>query len=449
MKGTRIINSRNLNKGKFEALEAQAGLLGGIRSEVWQRFGSIKGVGVNHRIIRSYWVKNRDFSPVPAKAWKETLRDALDDISLYEASAKEKVRKQIHARYKNSADRKKYFGLLKSNLWVSDSLLSRWMRKAKVHGKNHTHNQIVIENGAYSQFQGKDGRTWLKIPSLIKGKRIAVPLNSNVKLTGMLRLILRNGQVEVHYLADGKSHASCGSETLGLDKGYTEVFADSDGGYHGVGFNALLSHASESRMQKNKHRNKLTQISKKASSEKSARIYKNNLGTLKREKQNRKIKQQIRSHCFKAVHSVVDKAGTVVVEDLTAAIPKKNNWKQFNRLMNQWMKGSITEALEKVTKLRGSELHYVNCAYTSQMDSKTGHYLKGARVGDKFYHANGEVGQSDINAACNIKARLYDKAIDRYMPYRTVKAILLDRLHASKELSEGKALPKETVPSGL
>ena len=47
-------------------------------------------------------------------------------------------------------------------------------------------------------------------------------------------------------------------------------------------------------------------------------------------------------------------------------------------------------------------MHYVNPAYTSQMDSKTG-LLEGSRDGDKFYHANGEVGQADINAVCNIK----------------------------------------------
>ena len=43
-----------------------------------------------------------------AKAWKETLRDALDDIHLYETACKEKVRKQIHARFKQDKDRKKY-----------------------------------------------------------------------------------------------------------------------------------------------------------------------------------------------------------------------------------------------------------------------------------------------------------------------------------------------------
>ena len=144
------------------------------------------------------------------------------------------------------------------------------------------------------------------------------------------------------------------------------MLADSEGDFQGEGFNQLLTPLSNARNEKNKKRNKLTQIAKKSTPSKQARIIKNNLGVKKRNRHNRKVKQQIRSHCFKAVHSVVDKAKHLVVEDLTTPIPKKNNGKQFNRLMNQWMKGSITEALETITKARGSCLHYINAAYTSQ-----------------------------------------------------------------------------------
>lgn len=431
--GTRILCSVDLNVGKFAALQSQAELLGAVRSEVWQRFGSLRGVGARHRDIRSEWVKTRDFSPLPAKAWKETLRDALDDIRLYEAAAKEKVRQQIHARFSEDADRKRYFGLLKSDGWITDPLLCRWMRKAKKHGQNHTHNQIVVEAGVYSQFKGKDGNTWLKVPSLIKGQRIAIPLNSKVTLRGTLRLILRGGCVEVHYFTNGRKHGPCGTGITGLDKGYTEVLADSDGQLHGIGFGKLLTPVCAQRMAKGKARNKLYAIAQKASPAKRARIEKNNLGTLKRDKLNRKTQAQIRSLCFDAAHAVADKSKTIVVEDLTSVIPKKHNWKQFNRQMNQWTKRLITEALTTVSRLRGSELCYVNAAYTSQMDSTTGR-LEGARKGDKFYHVNGEVGQADVNAACNVKQRLTDKAITRYMPYRQVKALLLSRLQASKEL---------------
>ncbi len=93
------------------------------------------------------------------------------------------------------------------------------------------------------------------------------------------------------------------------------------------------------------------------------------------------------------------------------------------------MKGSITEA-------RGSCLHYVSGAYTSQMDSNT-HHLEGRRVGDKFYHVNGEVSHADTNAARNTKHRwVKDKEITRYMPYQAIKRILLSRFRASEELTQ-------------
>ncbi len=290
MKSTRIIVSDDVNKGKYDALKEQARLLGKLRSEIWQRFGSIKGVALSHRKIRDGWVKTRNFSPLAAKAWKETLRDAMDDIKLYEAAAKEKVRKRISQRFKGK-EAKAYFTLLKYNQWVGDSLLSRWMRRDKKHGRNHTHHQIIVESGVYTQFTGKDGKTWLKIPSLIKGKRICIPLNSHVFLTGTLRLILRHDVIEVHYTVDRKKQSSCGKKTLGIDKGYTEVFADSEGDFHGIGFNQHLTKASESRMKKNQARNKLFQIAKKASPAKRERIERHNLGTKKRDQQNRKIKQ--------------------------------------------------------------------------------------------------------------------------------------------------------------
>ncbi len=60
------------------------------------------------------------------------------------------------------------------------------------------------------------------------------------------------------------------------------------------------------------------------------------------------------------------------------------------------------------------------------MDSRNG-TLSGKRCGDKFYCEDGEVLQADVNAARNVLARLYDQEIDRWTPYKQVKAILLKR----------------------
>ena len=61
------------------------------------------------------------------------------------------------------------------------------------------------------------------------------------------------------------------------------------------------------------------------------------------------------------------------------------------------------------------------------MDSNTLR-LEGRRVGDKFYHVNGEVSQADTNASVNIKNRGDDTEITLYTPYKEVKKILLHRL---------------------
>ena len=103
-KVTRIVTSKNLNQKKYEELSSQARMLGSLRKEIWHRFGSIGGVGASHRKIRDEWVKSRDFSPLPAKAWKETLRDVIDDISLCEEAAKVKVREAISRRVTSSLD---------------------------------------------------------------------------------------------------------------------------------------------------------------------------------------------------------------------------------------------------------------------------------------------------------------------------------------------------------
>ncbi|MBK1649808.1 transposase, partial [Rhabdochromatium marinum] len=52
MKVTRILRAKRPNKGKVAALRDQAQRLGQVRTEVWQRFGALQGVGVSDRQIR-------------------------------------------------------------------------------------------------------------------------------------------------------------------------------------------------------------------------------------------------------------------------------------------------------------------------------------------------------------------------------------------------------------
>jgi hypothetical protein len=56
MKVTRIAYSRHLNPGKLAALIEQARRLGRVRSQVWQRYGSVAGAGLRDRTVRDRWL---------------------------------------------------------------------------------------------------------------------------------------------------------------------------------------------------------------------------------------------------------------------------------------------------------------------------------------------------------------------------------------------------------
>ncbi len=422
---TQIAFSDQLNPGKFAALTEQAARLGVIRSEVWQRFGSLQGIGVRDRTIRDRWLKEGRQFPVSANAWKQTLCDAIGDIKASRESAKFSVKQAIRRHTQDKAERKRLYTLLKADKYLEDRYLSRCMRKYFRRGHNHTDNQILVRSDNYTVFTLAT-KVWLKIPSLVKGQRIAIPLSTSHAPTGNLRLILRNGKVEVHYAAAVKNTHDCGTGLIGVDKGYTEVLTDSDGVHHGVGLGEILAKESDRLKLKYQRRNKLTAIAKK-----KPWVTTHNLGQKKRANHTAKHQAVVTTRVHEAVHRVIDKAVVIVTEDLTAPMAGKKFGKNVNRRLAAWTKGVIARALENASRRRGSTVAVVNAAYTSQMDSRNG-TLSGKRRGEKFYCEDGVVLQADVNAARNVLARYHDSEINRWQPYQQVKAILLARTRANR-----------------
>ncbi len=453
-KVTRIAYSRNLNLGKYNQLNLIAKRLGKLRKEVWHRYGSISGVGLTHRQIRDGWLAERRNEDIPARLWKETLRDTFSDICLYREAAKVKVRSAIAKRTYDSAERKRLFTLLKYDRWTEDSyqgesgcttaFIRRMMRKYYKHGKTKVENQIVLDTGCYTAFE-RNGQAWIKVMGIFRGKRIAIPLDTNRLPEGTLRLIIRNGRVEVHYTVSSLecSKMPCGEKEIGIDKGYSEVFTDSEGKIHGEYFGNLLSFESDYLKIKYQRRNKLKAITE-VKPHKCKNILKNNLGRQKLERRKQKHHLRVRDKVFKAVHSVVEKAKFIVCEDLSAQFQSKKRLKKDQkRRLSGWVKGLINEALTSVSQRRGSSLFFVNCAYRkplasvslaniSQMDSRYG-VLLGHRNGEKFYCFDRVVLDADENAARNILARKDDHEIQVWTPYDKVKSLLLERTEQFKK----------------
>ena len=264
---------------------------------------------------------------------------------------------------------------------MTDNFLHRQMRNHFKHGVNHTHNQIIVRADMCKTFD-LNGQCWLKVPSLVPRQTIKIPLNTTVDFApqGTLRIILKTVMLKFIQL-----------------------------------------------MMQLKHRIVVRAISK-AKPHKKQKIELNNLGRKKLDKRQDAQKAKLKTLIFTATHKLVDKAKVIVAEDLTSPIQSKRSYgKNTNRRLNTWVKGLLADALTGISHRRGSTVHLVNAAYTSQSDSFLRGLLIGTRKGDRFYRFNGEVVQADWNAARNVLARLNDNEISRYTPYEIVKRILQER----------------------
>lgn len=428
--------TRTLQANVPPALASVCKVMGFVRADIWRRYGALGTVGKNANTIRKEISAAAlyDSLQVDGTIRAETTKDIVNDILLYKAAAMVKVRQAVAARTGDATQRRRMYAALKTNEWLSDNFLHRQVRKHFRHGKSRVVNQFVVRSDKHT-CAVVDGRLVVTIKVAQKyGQDIRLVTTSsgkNVNLTGSnLRIIVKDGHTEIHYATDKAEGRACGDQALGIDKGYTEAFTDSDGTAHGLGFGAVVSRYSDAAAATGKSRNKLHALEKKHRAagriSKANRIRQCNLGRKKIDGRKECAQKQLRTLAFQAAHSIVDKAAVVASEDLTSHIAAKQQWRRYNRRMSAWAKGVLAEALGSVCEQRKARHELVCGAYTSQMDSTTG-LLQGKRVGDKFYRDNGDVLQADHNAALNVLARLDDGEITRFTPYKEVRRILLAR----------------------
>lgn len=405
-----------------------------MRADIWRRYGALGTVGKSLNAIKPDFPNLYGNLHLDGTIRAETAKDVLNDIFTYKAAAKKKVKKAIRSRTSDEAELKRLYTLLKRDDWLSDNFLHRQMRKHFRHGIAKCSNQFVVRSDRFAA-DVVDGRLVITIRIAAKyGEDITLVTTTsgkNVDLTGSnLRIIVKGDVTEIHYCTEKGPDRKHGDQTLGVDKGYTEAFTDSDGDAHGEAFGKVMTEYSDKVSATGKQRNKLHALEKKHRKAgrvaKADSIKKHNLGRKKIDARKERIQKQLHTIAYQAAHSVVDKAAVVASEDLTANIASKHQWKRFNRRMSAWAKGVLAEALDSVCEQRDARHTLVNGAYTSQTDSTNG-LLEGKREGDKFYRANGDALQADHNAALNVLARLYDRDISRFTPYKEVRRILLSR----------------------
>ena len=437
---TRTYYSKKLDEQTYAELTLIAKRLGILRKIIWHQFSS-NPKKLNDRKIRDIWLREKEngtnlypkiINQLPARLWKETLRDTIGNINAYFEAGFKEIIKRLYRKY-GKAEAKKLTKILKTD-YKSNNEIHRMVRALIPKGYSNVNNIICLDEDCYSF---KDDQTnIMQVMSLYPMKRLSIPLTTKNRPKGNFKIILKDDRCELRVnnkyqvVADiPKTH-----EAIGVDKGYTEVFTDNTGERHGEGFGKLLTKKSDFLNEKYKNRNKLWAIMKKAKEtgdiKRANNIKVNNLGNKKLNRQKEVMKIELKEKIYSAAKVLAQKASIVAIEDLTFKTKSKGKFKKVNRRLSSWIKSTIDEAIIKYCFIYGTKLVYVNAAYTSQGDSRFNCALMGTRIGDSFIGFDEVVLDADINAAINILARLYDSEINLYTSAEKVKEILTKRANA-------------------
>ena len=458
---TRTYYSKKLDEQTYAELTLIAKKLGILREILWHQFSS-NPKKLNDRKIRDIWLREKEngtnlypkiIDQLPARLWKETLRDTIGNINAYFEAGFKEIIKRLYRKY-GKTEAKKLAKTLKTD-YKSNNELHRMVRALIPKGYSKADNIICLDEDCYSF---KDDQTnIIQVTSLRPMKRLFIPLTTKNRPKGNFKIILKDGRCELRVNNKYQVAADIPKphKAIGVDKGYTEVFTDNTGERHGEGFGKLLTKKSDFLDEKYKNRNKLWAIMKKVREagnfKKANNIKINNLGNKKLNKQKEIMKAELKEKIYSATKVLAQKASIIAIEDLTFKTKSKGKFKKVNRRLSSWIKGVIDEAIIKYCFIYGTKLVYVNAAYTSQGDSRFNCALMGTRIGDSFIGFDEVVLDADINAAINILARLYDSEINLYTSAEKVKEILTKRANAvlSASVETAQLGLQQVVPINL
>ena len=412
--------------------------LGVVRSESYNKLGSISHWGLDWKKaypeVRSF--RTPESLGLPSKLMEWTVTDVAKAITAQQAACTEAVVKKIYKKFPgkdNQKKRKELCKQLKTLAFLNNSLLHRLVRKEFKRGHSWVKNQIVYQQGGYKCKRLSRQTYQLELAGLIRGNRNRIVVRSNRKIKGQIRLIYNQflQRFEIHFLVDhGTVEISSERRSLGVDKGYTEAFYDSEGQAHGKGLGRIATKKSDRICAKNRNRGKLWALHRKLEKldpAKSARILEKNLTRKTENRRYRQNQSELTAIIGAASKSLFNgESLKVFAEDLTQPIRNKRKSKAVSRKLSSWMKGVLRDSLQKWADWTGSVVTEVQPSYTSQIDSRNGTLL-GKRTGDNFTGFDGVVLQADYNAAKNILARATDKEVTRYMSRTEVQAVLLRR----------------------
>ena len=418
------------------------------------------------RTIRDMMIKQEYKSSfgLQARHWKLALEDAAETWDKYWQATFVKVRSKIARRKDLSEIEQHYaywllknypafaammqgkcpdpsFPIEKSDKRCIAGYVRRLTRECK--GSLPTVKKcrsIRFDADCYDVFEEK-GRQYIKLMSLIPGKRICIPLCGKTSIFGTITLVKTEDSIHLHIPQELKKKPLPKTPSEAIDFGYTEVMTDTQGVRYGTQFGATLTKSSDDISKKMKKRHKLHALEKKqriSKPEQAKRLRKYNLGKKKQRSNSTRVKATLEKQINTAINQLIQtkNPSILVTEDLrhtfTYDKPKK-----VNRRLSSWMRGKLQDRVAFKALAEGFRHEQVNPAYGSQSCPLCEFVDQRNRTGDCFQCLYcGHEDTADRIAALNYARRLGDPEIGLYTPYSQVKIILQSRFHRRVEKGE-------------
>lgn len=410
-----------------------------------------------------------------ARHWKLALQDAVETWDKYWQAVFIAIKPKIYRKYTNEIERHYAYWLLKSytqfaelmkgksptpNFAIEESTRHGICRYVQRTIKQHKGCAPSVKKGRTVKFDAncydlveKNGRQYLKLMSLERGKRIIIPLQGHTPIEGNITVV-KNQEVVIHATQEVHSQPNLSDSHEAIDFGYTEVMTDTSGQTYGKQLGTTLTQASDERNQKMQKRHKLHALEKKLSPknpEKAKRIKQFNLGRNKLKNREHRIKQTLKREINTAINELVNKKKpkVLITENLRSNF-SFNKGKVLNRRLSSWVRGVIQDRIEFKALVKGFHHEQVNPAYGSQSCLSCEFVDHRNRNNDNFKCLFcGHEDKADRIAALNYLRRYGDKEIGLYMPYDQVKTILLRRFQRRLETGQPVTVPGRTLETAL
>lgn len=322
-------------------------------------------------------------------------------------------------------------------------------------------NCIQLDQEMYKIIEENDD-TYVSFASDVIGKRFKIKLKSKYCYSkiGNIQLVLNRNKkcIEIHKVIEIKTKENKRTATIGIDKGYSILLSCSDDKEYGIDMGKQFTEMSDFLNKRNTNRNyfiqkhkelkqKVKELNNLIQNEKDelksfqlllkrielykqiSHIEQNHLGNKLYKKQHQRHIATLErdTNYFIKKMFIESNVYSFSKEDLSFT-KNKNKGKKCNRILNNWLKGTLNERMEYLASYNNISFVDVNPAYTSQYCNICNSKLerKGIHHEIAICPKCGKL-NANTNAAKNILNRKYDNQITLRTPYKKVQEILEQR----------------------